>query len=105
VGNATALKVLESFIKAESSLELDGAGHIDLTKTNRERLSTVSASVLVELERIKTAIGTEVQSNNQQQQPTTTAPSSTKKRDRSNNDNTSNANKSAKKSKTERRSS
>ena len=56
VPGPVAMKALTAFISAASKQGLDVSGKVDLTKTNRERISNVSDSIIADLERVKAAI-------------------------------------------------
>ena len=56
VPGPVAMKALSAFISAAAKQGLDVSGKVDLTKTNRERISNVSDSIIADLERVKAAI-------------------------------------------------
>ena len=56
VGGAEAVRCLEAFLRAEASSDRDAAGLLDMTRTNRERLSVVGADIIGKLEAVKAGI-------------------------------------------------
>ena len=96
VGGVEAARCLAAFVRAETSSERDREGQLDMTKTNRERISVVGSDVIAKLEAIKEAVLEEVayrKASGSGNQATTTAqatagktPSVSHKRERSTDD-------------------